>query len=55
MNVISNPSKAGGVPRLVADIQRARDLLDFAPQTSLSEGLLEMLARDRRFEVSGVT
>jgi UDP-glucose 4-epimerase len=54
INVISNSSKAGGVPRLVADIQRARDLLDFEPQTSLSEGLLEMLARDRRFEVSGV-
>ncbi len=54
VNVINNSSKTGGVPRLVADIQRARELLDFEPQTSLAEGLLAMLARDRRFEVSGV-
>jgi UDP-glucose 4-epimerase len=54
INIISNPSKAGGVPRLVADIQRARELLGFESQTSLSEGLRAMLARDPRFEVSGV-
>lgn len=54
INIISNPSKAGGVPRLVADIQLARELLDFEPQTSLSDGLRAMLARDPRFDVSGV-
>jgi UDP-glucose 4-epimerase len=55
INIIVNTSKSGGVPRLVADIERARDLLDFTPQVNLTDGLRAMLARDRRFEVSGVS
>ena len=49
VNVINNAPKGGGVPRLVADIERARELLDFTPQTSLAEGLQAMLARDPQF------
>ncbi len=49
INLISNPSKPGGVPRLVADITRAHELLDFQPQTSLQDGLRLTLERDPRF------
>lgn len=46
---IHNPTKLGGVPRLVADISRAQMLLGFRPLTSLTEGLKRMLAEDGRF------
>lgn len=49
INLISNPSKPGGVPRLVADISNAGKLLDFSPQTSLQEGLRLTLEQDSRF------
>jgi UDP-glucose 4-epimerase len=49
INLISNPSKLGGVPRLVADISCAGNLLDFIPQTSLQEGLRLTLEQDSRF------
>jgi UDP-glucose 4-epimerase len=44
-----NESKSGGVPRLVADIGRARDLLGYQPTTSLSAGLRQTLQQDERF------
>ena len=50
INLINNPSKSGGVPRLVADISRARELLDFETQTSLQEGLRLTMERDYRFQ-----
>jgi UDP-glucose 4-epimerase len=47
--VIHNPQKDGGVPRLAADIGRARGLLDFAPEVDLATGLRLTLERDQRF------
>ena len=44
-----NPSKSGGVPRLVADIGRAADLLGFHPTTSLAAGLRQTIEEDERF------
>lgn len=49
INLINNPSKAGGVPRLVADIARAKDLLDFEPQIALQDGLRLTVEKDPRF------
>jgi UDP-glucose 4-epimerase len=49
INLITNPSKPGGVPRLVADISSARELLDFVPQISLKDGLRLTIERDSRF------
>ncbi|MBX7250649.1 MAG: NAD-dependent epimerase/dehydratase family protein [Candidatus Promineofilum sp.] len=48
-NVITHGEKSGGVPRLAADIGRARTLLSFRPKTSLADGLRLTLARDSRF------
>ena len=48
-NVIYHREKSGGVPRLAADIGRARALLGFRPRTSLADGLRLTLERDRRF------
>jgi UDP-glucose 4-epimerase len=49
VNVIVNPEKAGGVPRLTADISRARELLGFNPRIDLAAGLRLILERDSRF------
>lgn len=48
-NVITNAQKPGGVPRLAADIGRARELLGFQPRVGLAEGLRLTLERDPRF------
>lgn len=48
-NVINNSQKPGGVQSLTADISRARQLLNFQPQTDLLTGLRLTLAEDRRF------
>jgi UDP-glucose 4-epimerase len=44
-----NREKNGGIPRLVADISRARLLLGFRPAVSLGDGIARMLADDSRF------
>lgn len=49
VNVIRNPEKGGGVPRLAADIGRAEKALGFRPSIGLDEGLRLMLERDPRF------
>ncbi len=49
VNRITNPAGARGVPRLVADINRAKALLGFSPQKSLEEGIRLMAKRDKRF------
>ena len=49
VNVIDNPEKPGGVPRLAADIDRARELLGFEPKIDLETGLRLTLERDARF------
>jgi UDP-glucose 4-epimerase len=51
-NRIHNQEKPGGVKRLVANIEQARELLDFKPNFTLKEGLERMLAEDPRFEPS---
>ncbi|MCA9958707.1 MAG: NAD-dependent epimerase/dehydratase family protein [Anaerolineales bacterium] len=48
-NVIHNQQKSGGVPRLVADISRARLLLGYQPMVNLNDGLRQLLAEDERF------
>ncbi|MFQ5399436.1 MAG: NAD-dependent epimerase/dehydratase family protein [Anaerolineae bacterium] len=48
VNRIYNREKAGGVPRLVADISRAQSLLGYRPQTSLARGLSLMLKEYER-------
>jgi UDP-glucose 4-epimerase len=53
VNRIQNRSKSGGVPRLVADISRARMLLGFRPHRTLSKGLRLMLRDDSRFSQVG--
>lgn len=55
VNVITNPQKSGGAPRLVADIGRARALLGFAPWVELADGLRLTLQRDGRFRAFGST
>jgi UDP-glucose 4-epimerase len=52
VNVLHNPQKAGGVPRLAADVGRARESLGFQPRVRLEEGLRLTLERDRRFQGS---
>ena len=49
VNRIYNREKLGGVPRLVANISQARDLLGFQPLTTLTNGLRLMLREDKRF------
>lgn len=49
VSVIYNPEKSGGVPRLTADIERARELLTFEPRIDLESGLTLILERDPRF------
>lgn len=50
-NVIFNGEKSGGVPRLAADISRARELLAFQPRIDLETGLRLILERDARFRL----
>lgn len=45
-----NDEEAGGVPRLVADIRLAAELLKWKPRVSLDEGLQRMLVEDERFK-----
>lgn len=52
VNRIHNLEKGGGVPRLEADLGRAKRLLDFQPSVSLSDGLRYILAEDPRFQQS---
>jgi UDP-glucose 4-epimerase len=47
---LMNEEEAGGVPRLVADIRLAAELLKWKPRVSLDEGLQRMLVEDERFK-----
>ncbi len=49
VNRIHNPEKQSGVPRLDAEISRARTLLGYRPQVSLEEGIQRILQHDKRF------
>lgn len=45
-----NGEEKSGVPRLVADVRLAGELLKWKPRVSLDEGLQRMLAEDERFK-----
>ena len=45
-----NQEEDSGVPRLVADIRLAGELLKWKPQVSLDDGLKRILAEDERFK-----
>lgn len=49
INVLHNVGQSGGVSRLVADIDLARRVLGWTPQTELEQGLGLTLERDARF------
>ncbi len=51
VNQLTNRQKVGGVPRLVADISRAQQLLGFRPIVTLAEGLQRILREDGRFQI----
>jgi UDP-glucose 4-epimerase len=53
VNVLYNHTQSGGVSRLVADISRAWQILDWKPRTELEEGLRLTLERDPRFQQRG--
>ncbi len=50
LSVVNNETQNGGVSRLVADLTRTRQVLDFQPRVSLSEGLKLLLERDPQFD-----
>jgi UDP-glucose 4-epimerase len=47
---LSNTEEESGVPRLVADVRLASELLKWKPRVSLDEGLQKMLKEDERFK-----
>jgi UDP-glucose 4-epimerase len=49
VNVLYNQEQSSGVSRLVASVSRAKELLGWAPWTSLDRGLRLILERDPRF------
>jgi UDP-glucose 4-epimerase len=51
VSILHNRAQSGGVSRLVADIERARQKLGFDPQVGLEEGLQRLLHEDPRFDV----
>jgi len=48
-SVTYEPSRVGEVTRYVADISKARALLDYAPQVPLSEGLIKTVEWNRAY------
>ncbi len=48
-NVLYNDQQSGGIPRLVADLGRARRLLGYLPKTTLVEGIRETTTGTPRF------
>ncbi len=53
-HVLYNPQASPGVSRMVADLTRARQILNYRPRVSLEEGLRRMLHEDPRFARAGV-
>lgn len=49
-HVIYNRERSGGVLRLLADLDKARELLDYEPRVSLAVGLLRTIQIDKRFQ-----
>ena len=53
-HVLYNPQASPGVSSMVADLTRARQILNYRPRVSLEEGLRRMLHEDPRFARAGV-
>ncbi len=49
-DLLHSPAESGGVSRLCADLETARQLLDYEPRVDLAEGLRRTIARDPRFQ-----
>ncbi|MBK7319126.1 MAG: hypothetical protein IPI86_16065 [Anaerolineales bacterium] len=49
-NVVYNPQTSGGVSRMRADLNLAKEKLRFTPSIKLEEGLRLTLQRDARFK-----
>lgn len=49
VEAIFNPTEAGGVSRMRADLSRAASLLSYQPRVTLMDGLKHMLETDQRF------
>ncbi|HDQ71388.1 MAG TPA: NAD-dependent epimerase/dehydratase family protein [Chloroflexi bacterium] len=49
VNLLHSPAESGGVSRLCADLETARQLLDYEPGVELGQGLRWTMARDPRF------
>ena len=54
-HVLYNPQANPGVARMVADLSRAAQWLNYTPRVSLHEGIRRMLTQDPRFTRKGVT
>jgi UDP-glucose 4-epimerase len=52
VNVLHNQTQSGGVSRLLADVNLARQLLGWTPATELEAGLRLTLKHDARFHLS---
>lgn len=50
VNLLHSPAESGGVSRLCADLDTARQLLDYEPRVDLAQGLRWTIARDPRFQ-----
>jgi UDP-glucose 4-epimerase len=48
-DVIYNPQPGGGLPRLVADLRQAEQLLGYRPRFGLVQGIQQLLKLDPRF------
>ncbi|MCB0113524.1 MAG: NAD-dependent epimerase/dehydratase family protein [Caldilineaceae bacterium] len=48
-NLLHNQENSGGVDRLVADLHKAADLLNFQPKVSLKKGLQNLYRQDPNF------
>jgi len=49
LHILQSKSESGGVSRLVADLQLAREKLGFRPRVTLEEGLRRTLSEDPQF------
>ncbi len=49
-SVLHNREASGGIRRLVADLTKAEQLLDYRPSTQLAAGLRKLIAQDPRFQ-----
>lgn len=51
-NVLYNSEMSGGIARLVADLQKAHQLLNYTPSVALATGLQKLLVEDPLFQGS---